>query len=329
MSKPCRQLTSGLLKLLLLCSFIPPGLSLIGGKPKPSEGLMRGWCRRVVRDASGAAAPIFALGLVVFLGMGALAWDVSRGYALRAELDAAVDAAALAGATQLDGNAGAIERARAAAQGALVSNSQALANARENNVVIADTDITFLSDLSPRTTTGDETQANFIQIDLSPRQLGLVLGAFARTSLFNVRAHAVAGYGLAICKVQPLFVCNPLESATVRDFDPNQHIGKGMILMSSPGNNTWGPGNFGYVSVTGEDGIKEAMGRAVPRVQCFGSTAQTQPGRVNAANQFFNTRFGYYEGSANSYKNDPEFLPSQNTITGRGNACSADLPTYT
>ena len=68
---------------------------------------------RFARDVSGAVAPLFAVGLIAFVSVGALAWDISRGYALRAELEAAVDAAALAGATQLDGNSGAITRASA------------------------------------------------------------------------------------------------------------------------------------------------------------------------------------------------------------------------
>ena len=293
--------------------------------------------RGFIRGDRGAVAPLVAIAIIAIVGMGALAWDVSRAFALRAELDAAVDAAALAGASQLDGNAGAIDRAIAAAKGAIVQNAQRLANSPEANVVIRDADIQFMTSItaSPRvyldkTLSSSSTSANFIQINLSNNQrlLGLVTGRVLSTMNFQVNAHAVAGYGSALCKVPPLVVCNPLETSSIRDFDPNQHIGKGITLKSEPGR-TWGPGNFGYLSVTGSDGIKEAMGRVSPQIQCFGTTVETQPGNVNAADQYFNTRFGYYQGSANSKSSDPEYMPSQNTITGRGNACTASLPTYT
>jgi Flp pilus assembly protein TadG len=290
------------------------------------------------RDASGAVAPLFAVGLIAFVGVGALAWDISRGYALRAELEAAVDAAALAGATQLDGKTGSIARANAAALGALVQNSSILADAYQANTVGAGDTIQYLTNLTEaRTGTPDDTgvaltvtdsKANFIEITLAPRPMGLVLGALLGLTTFNARAHAVAGYGSAICKVPPLVVCNPEETALIKTFSPDDHIGKGFILKSKPGA-TWGPGNFGYLSVTGEDGIKEAMGHVTPQTQCFGEIVETQPGNIAAADQFFNTRFDYYAGSANGKKSDAEYMPSQNTITGRGNNCTADLPVYT
>ena len=141
---------------------------------------------RFARDVSGAVAPLFAVGLIGFVAVGALAWDISRGYALRAELEAAVDAAALAGATQLDGNPGAIARATAAAQGALVQNSSRLADAYQANTVGAGDTIQFLTNLTdPRTGAPDVTgsaltvtdsKAQFIEITLAPRPMGLVLG---------------------------------------------------------------------------------------------------------------------------------------------------------
>src|SRR5829696_931949 len=82
-----------------------------------------------LRGDHGAIAPLVALSIIGLVGVGALAWDVSRAFALRGELDAAVDAAALAGATQLDGGTtgtDAITRATAAARNALLSNGQAL-----------------------------------------------------------------------------------------------------------------------------------------------------------------------------------------------------------
>ena len=55
--------------------------------------------KRFRRDESGSVLPVTVVMLVVILGMGALAVDVTRGYAMRDQLQASADAAALAGAS--------------------------------------------------------------------------------------------------------------------------------------------------------------------------------------------------------------------------------------
>ncbi|KRB52650.1 MAG: pilus assembly protein TadG-related protein [Pseudomonadota bacterium] len=261
----------------------------------------------------GAVAPLFAVGLTALIGMGALAWDVSRAYALRAELDAAVDAAALAGAGQLDGGAGAMTRATSAAQGALVQNAQRLANAGESNVSIASADITFLVDLTTRAAAGNDADAHFIQINLTPRNLGLVTGALVSTISFNVTAHAVAGYGSALCLVPPLMICNPNGSGS---FDGDSYTGRALILTSPPGQ-SMAPGNFGFLQVgNGATAVKDAMGRNPPLTECFGSMVTTEPGNIQSADDWFNTRFDIYRASASGNKTDPAFAPALNTMTG-------------
>jgi len=278
--------------------------------PRPRPGL--------VADEKGAVAPLFAIGLVVFLGMGGLAWDVSRGLALRGELDAAVDAAALAGATQLDGGAQAIARATTAANG-LVTNAQRLANTPQTNATAAgQVTLRFLSSLSPRTYTTTPSAAKFIEVDATPRTLGVVLRMASRVTSFSARAHAVAGYGSGICKVPPLMICNPEETVSDLDFDADAYTGKSFILTPPPGGNSqWGPGNFGFLSVgNGASAIKDAMGRNPPQTECFGTVAETEPGNIASADDWFNTRFDIYRASASGEKNNPLFGPSLNTIIG-------------
>jgi hypothetical protein len=283
------------------------------------------------RDTSGAVAPLFATALIGLVSAGALAWDISRGYAMKAELEAAVDAAALAGATQLDGQSDSITRATTADAGALVQNSKRMGDTYEANVVTASSGdtIQYLTDLTSRTVTTDGAQAQFIEITLAPRPMGLILGALVHTGGFNGRAHAVAGYGSALCKAPPMMVCNPDETASVKTFDPDAHIGQGIVLKSAPPGGTWAPGNFGYLSVSGPDGIPQAMGSVSPKIECFGETVTTQPGNIASADQYFNSRFDFYSGSVSSKKSDPNYLPSQNTITGRGNSCTPATPVYT
>jgi Flp pilus assembly protein TadG len=281
--------------------------------------------RTFISDEQGSAAPLFAVALVGLVAMGGLAYDVSRGFALRAELDGAVDAAALAGATQLDGQAGARDRATNAARGAFVQNGQKLGNTSETNVATGSgATITFLSAIYPsHVAATSDSDAHFIQVDLAPRPMNVLFGGFVRrTAAFQARAHAVAGYGSAICKVPPLMICNPDEPVGNTDpalpFNGNSHIGKGMIIKGSGSSGAWGPGDFGYLSVGGNtNAIKDAMARNPPLAECFGATANTQPGNNASILDYFNVRFDMVaNGLDPDLKTDPHYAPAQVTITG-------------
>lgn len=281
--------------------------------------------RRFIRDQSGAVAALTGIALVALVGIGGLAYDVSRALALRAELESAVDAAALAGASQLDGTSGAMGRAQSAAMGSLVSNREALADAFENNVAVVPADIAFLSARAPDVVATSDAGASFIRINLTPRSLGLVFGVLTGATGFNASAHAVAGYGTAICKVPPLLICNPTETGGNLTFDGDAYIGRGFLLTPPPGGNgAWGPGNFGFLSVgSGAADVKNAMGRNPPLTECFGTTAQTQPGNIASADDWFNTRFDIYKSSASGNKNDIFFAPAMNTMIGGQTAAGA------
>jgi len=286
-----------------------------------------GLLRRFAADSNGAVAPLVGIALVVLLAMGGLAWDVSRGYALRSELESAADAAALAGATQLDGTTGAIDRARVAAQGSLVKNGQRLANTSEANST-ANADITFLKDLAydgagARSTTSTDSEANFIQVNITPRSLGMVFGVFAAATNFQVRAHAVAGYGSAICKSPPLMVCNPDETQSINIF--NGYAGHGIVLNGVGGGQAFGPGRFGYLQITGGNlqALNDAMGRSPPASECFGNDVVVRNGDPTVPLDWMNTRFDIFvNGGVAAVKNDVHYAPAPVSITGLGKTAS-------
>jgi Flp pilus assembly protein TadG len=278
---------------------------------------MLGQIRTYLRDRKAAVAPLFAVGLIILVGIGGLAWDVSRAFALRAELEAAVDAATLAGATQLDGQAGARARAITAAQGALVQNSQYLARAAETgNVTVTNTNIVFLVDLTTRAVSTTDANANFIEINLTPRSLGVVTGALIRAADFNVTAHAVGGYGSALCMVPPMFICNPDETQTINLF--GAHAGKGITMNGVGGGSAFAPGNFGFMQVTGNlSALQQAMGRSPPSIECFGEQAETRTGDPTSVLDWFNTRFDIFANNTLlALRNSPNYAPSLNTVTG-------------
>ncbi len=274
---------------------------------------------RLASSESGAVAPITALSLIALVSVAGLAYDVSRGFALKSELDNAVDAAALAGATQLDGQPNALDRARAAAKGSLARNPQLLADAPETAVAITNNEISFLD--ASRNPVAPGQQAQFIQIDLTSRRLGLVFGALARIPQFDVAAHAVAGYGAAICKAPPILICNPDEANGSLTFNGDARIGQSLVL-SEGGSGTWGPGNFAFLDVTslnnrlsGVAAVQDAIARADPQIECIGSGVKTVTATVPNADQYLNVRFDLYGSQTAGLKGENSYQPALNTIT--------------
>lgn len=277
--------------------------------------------RQFLGDRRGAIAPMTALGLIALLGMGALALDMGRLFNLHTELQSAVDAAALSGATQLDGNGGAMDRARAAAKGVFVSNYQRFSTDDAGmTVTIVDADIVFLQELVTRTVATSDANAQFIQIDVTPRSIVFFFASIVGASSFaNVSAHAVAGLGSALCKVPPLMICNPVEPDV---FDIDKYIGSGMFLKSSGNGAQWAPGTFGLLALDGTNlstnDLRDAMGRVNPEAECFGEVVSTNPGQSTAIRQGFNMRFDMYDGpQASSLQTDWQYQPARNTVKGR------------
>ena len=275
---------------------------------------------RLASSESGAVAPLTALSLIALVSVAGLAYDVSRGFALRAELDNAADAAALAGATQLDGRLGSLDRARTAARSVLARNPQLLADVPETAVTIANNDIKFLDANRVPVTNG--RQAQFIQIDLTPRSLGVVFGTLAKISKFQVTAHAVAGYGASICRAPPILICNPDEANGNLTFVGDNHIGEGIVLQEG-GSGTWTAGDFGVIdvkpldNVTGVPAIQYALARTNPQVECYGNTVKTVQATVPDVEQFINVRFDIYGPAAYGLRGENAYQPALNTITGR------------
>ncbi len=91
--------------------------------------------RTLWRNADGAVAPMVALSLVGLVAAGGIAFDYARLASMDTELQDAADQAALAAASQLDGQTGACARAAAAAS-ALVANRTMFANDNANATAI-------------------------------------------------------------------------------------------------------------------------------------------------------------------------------------------------
>ena len=118
---------------------------------------MRGAVQRFARDERGSVLPIVGLCLTVILGFAALAVDLGQQSAVRTQLEATADAAALAAASALPD----VQKARAKAKDYAEKNMPRA----QNGEVLADGDIvvgTWYAET--RTFTPDGPVANAVQV---------------------------------------------------------------------------------------------------------------------------------------------------------------------
>jgi Flp pilus assembly protein TadG len=295
--------------------------------------------RRLARDRRGAVAPTVALSLIGLLASGGIAFDYARLATMDSELQQAADQAALAGASQLDGQSGAVTRAVAAAQGLLV-NQTLLGN--DSGGITIQTGTTTGSvfrvyfytskanaeaDSSPiLASAAVDSTAKFIKVAVVGRQakyaLTPIVGAISSST---IGAEAVAGLGSAICKTPPVMVCNPAEPSNNQDeflaFNPATGVGLKMIT-----GNAVAPGNFGWLSNNAGNGANALAGAlgydTIPGDCLSGDSVTTKPGLTNSVFTPFNTRFDVYANGKNC-PNNPGGTCSPSTNTRKDLVCNS------
>ena len=280
---------------------------------------MRRSGRSLIRDSGGAVAPTIALSLVGLIAAGGIAFDYARLASLDTELQDAADQAALAAATQLDGQADASTRAVAAAQ-SLIQNQTRLGN--DSCGVTIETGVTNVScaaggatarvriqfysnktDAEADTngfaaTSTNGSTAKFVKVEVAERKANYALTPIAAAfSSGSLGAQATAGMGSAICKVPPVMICNPDEPSTNTNelLDFNFARGTGLRLVTGDASV---PGNFGWLEAglgNGTPALAGELGYNIPLGPCQGITGvTTKTGMDTAVLNAFNTRFDVY-----------------------------------
>jgi Flp pilus assembly protein TadG len=285
--------------------------------------------RRWSRETKGGVAVYVALSAAVTLGIVGLAIDGSRALILRSESQAAADAAALAGASQLDGTPSAMARANTAIAN-LVANSQRLASTGAGSVGVAN--VRFLSglpasDASPITgafVTFNPLEARFVEVTTAPlTHTNTFLRAVGVADSTTVTTAAIGGGRQMVCQTQPMMICNPSESAgnVGAPFDIGAWRGRQIRLLyqhsqGSGGGAQWAPGNFGYLSPAGNgaNALADALASVNGANICYGTSVETEPGLTNGARTALNVRFGLYQNPqfGGNARNDPQFAPDIN-----------------
>lgn len=314
--------------------------------------------RRFWSDQSGAVAATYALAIIPLVAILGLAFDYARVVGMDSELQAAADQAALAGATQLTRSAGSMERAVAAIQGGLVSNSTLLSNDGAGGtvaitdanvqVVFYDTKADAEAGTNPiaSTETGRFSEAGFVQVTVDTRAANYAFTPIVGALQGQLAASAVAGVGSALCRIPPLMICNPDEDSPANsgvanpDFDAASRVGFG-LLAKPGGGSQWTPGNYGYLDLgaNGAVGVRQALGWDGPPGQCLSQSGvdtdepaevDTQTGNIASGPQAINTRFDIYEaqGCVNGGTCSPalnsrkDMMRAVDATPSTGNSCS-------
>ncbi len=263
---------------------------------------------RFLQDESGAVAATYAMALTALIVIAGVGFDYGRLATMDSELQNGADQAALAGATQLDGKSGACSRAATAAV-SLVTNTTVLANSANTITVTSETacdatgTVKFWQNKEGTTAATSDANARFIELTVATRTVDYAFTPIVNLFVGSASAGAMAGLGSSICKVPPVFMCNPNEGSDP-SFTISNYIGKGIRLVANDGGGNYGAGNFGYLQTNAGNGasaIRDALGKTEVPGDCVAvDGVTTKPGANVSVLDALNTRFDIYTGNTNA-----------------------------
>jgi Flp pilus assembly protein TadG len=243
-----------------------------------TNALLQRGLKKVWASKSGGVLVYIAFGLPILLGAMALSIDLGRAFILNTELKDFSDAAALAGAAELDGRDGARNAAFQAAttglEGTLVNIQAFATDGSGPNIAVEN--VVFLRNLPADGTDFDaddiaesDQDARFIFVSVVDRNVRSGLSrALGVIPDFITDARSIAGFTAVTCKVPALFMCNPLEDELFPDTNCDLSIltigpkaklkpiaeagdclrGKGVLLKTGGGSGgDYFPGEFGLL----------------------------------------------------------------------------------
>ncbi|MFN4143534.1 TadE/TadG family type IV pilus assembly protein [Aestuariivirga sp.] len=223
---------------------------------------LRRKARELRHDVTGAVMIWSTLIMLVLIGLIALAIDGARFMNLNSNLQEIADAAALAGAKELDGREDAITRARSAAINYLKNDPQWSDIASQEVQIVSDgpNRPTFFSSIDPDVVTEVGKEAVFIRVTTIDRSVGL---AFVTTGqqTATTAATATAKSSFSACAAIQSYMCNPfeLELDYVNKGGATNWIGRvapgsQFMLIGGTGADGSSPGNWGLIDPPGTNG---------------------------------------------------------------------------
>jgi Flp pilus assembly protein TadG len=268
------------------------------------------------RDTDGLMVPYVAVMLPVLVGFALLALDGSRRMGLQTQMQAAADSLALAGARELNKQAGAESRAISAMANAHAATKSPNTLFGVGSSPALDYTFAFYSNLTAASggiggsVASGDSDAKYVAVKITPQTWSTILPAAflanISTDAFAIGADAVAGFaGTSVCSVAPIFFCNPYEEsagsmtdaqateALYSAFDDPAMLRRQLKLNR----NGVGPGHFGWLNTA--DGCDDTTCRAKNVAGASGACysdvgVSLAVGNKNAVEQYFDARFDIY-----------------------------------
>lgn len=280
------------------------------------------------RRQRGATAVLAAITIVVLVGMLGLVIDLGVAYVRKTELQNAADAAALAGARELDGTAAGVGLARDQAIVLAAANGSDFA---ATPVAIGAANLRFGPGPEGPWSTVDNAIAApqdkwFIRVDTTGIAQETRPTWFIRVldeALASTTARGFAVAGRTLCEGIPIFACvlGAVDAGTGKCVDADCGFVRGTTyrLTAKEGANiAIGPGNIGWLDpvppgspglISGTDDLRDLLCRG--RAMCLSApttyTSLTQ-NAFNPTADALNTRFGIFPGPLNK----PEYMAGEN-----------------
>jgi Flp pilus assembly protein TadG len=271
--------------------------------------------RKSERGAVMALSTIAMLSLLLATG---LAVDISHFYSVKAEMQNAADAAAVAGASRLNSTAGGIRFA--VAEATKVLNKYDFNN---NNVVVAGSDVTFSINLNgtyvnQATAESNATAIRFVKVTIPPKPFSVTFAALVINKTQNMGATATAGMSVGLT-MNKFYTAYTFVDSSAAPILPNQ-----AYTLSPQDWNNSSPTSYRVLSGPGGDMITTGsihaygyIGTSYNIMHLTGTSPAgnlTAPSMCRYAQIGTNTRFGDYSvhPGSNNIDEPPDTITQEN-----------------
>lgn len=268
------------------------------------------------RAARGVSLIIVTIALAAVAAVAGLAIDLANTLSNKARLQAAVDAAALAGAKALD-QTGNSTSATAAASSVFDANTDSygdLADLAFPGLEYSDRPVPFV----PEAFEAGEASPRFVRVSVEDRSVATSLLRVLGIEALFVRASAVAGPSPAVtygCSLLPIAACADMTAgAPDYGFTPGRLIA--LTFSSDP--TVSGPTKLGEAFLisfddNGADAVRRYLAGGYNQCVDIPETiVPVKPGaNTGPLEQGFNTRFGLYQGALTEANYPPDVIVSE------------------
>ncbi|MET0648379.1 MAG: pilus assembly protein TadG-related protein [Pyrinomonadaceae bacterium] len=252
----------------------------------------------------GSVLAVSALGMLALILAAGLCVDISHLYVVKAELQNAADASALAGASALNSSpAGITEAANRAVEvmNNYEFNRTGVTITREKVKFAANFGGPYVDEAAAR---GVAAGVRFVSVEVPPKAVGVFFSASALgKNSVDMTQQAVAGMS-----VPPNVFCEWIPLSVIDDDANPMQPGSTYTIRAGPGNKV-SPGNYQILAPTGRGGsaTREDLATGINECAEPGTvyTVDTKPGvSAGPVRQGLNTRFDDYNAGL-----DPETAP--------------------